>query len=301
MPRPATRTVAAFVGLLLAGCAGGGFGQPGVSLPTAGSDGVQTVSDAADALDAHRSTGSDSAKSAIGVTDAMGAFVRDIAQGERALNATRGAKTPGTKILRTFNRFTARSGRQIVAGSDLVLQASLGNVSDFCHSSAGFTVSGIPSLDITFGWQSGAFSGGSRVSGARGATWSANASGSIAQGAIGALSIRRAAGGASCPMAAPAYTLDGADVTDSFSLPIIVTFHGGQITNISVTNGKFADGESLDVTTVSGRGGLQIDGTIRDGRAQLASFHTDGIGNGTLTITSTGAQYAIGNWIVVSI
>src|SRR5579871_552674 len=65
MARPATIAVAALVGLLLAGCAGGGFGQTGVSLPTNGGDGVQTVSDAADALDVHRMSATENAKAAI--------------------------------------------------------------------------------------------------------------------------------------------------------------------------------------------------------------------------------------------
>jgi hypothetical protein len=32
----------------------------------------------------------------------------------------------------------------------------------------------------------------------------------------------------------------------------------------------------------------------------LATFHTNASGEGTLTITSTGAQYAIADWIVTA-
>jgi hypothetical protein len=32
----------------------------------------------------------------------------------------------------------------------------------------------------------------------------------------------------------------------------------------------------------------------------MATFRTDAGGDGTLTITSTGAQYVIANWVVVS-
>jgi hypothetical protein len=38
---------------------------------------------------------------------------------------------------------------------------------------------------------------------------------------------------------------------------------------------------------------------LRDGRAQVATFHANAAGDGTLTITSTGAQYVIADWIVV--
>ena len=58
------------------------------------------------------------------------------------------------------------------------MRPSFGNVSAYCQSSAGYTAKGIPSLDSTFGWQSGTFSGGTRMTdGLRFATWSANATG----------------------------------------------------------------------------------------------------------------------------
>ena len=81
MARPAALAVAALAGFLLAGC----FGPAGLSLPAA-VDGVQTVSDAADSLDIHRSTASENAKAAIAITDALGSFVRDISADQRALS-----------------------------------------------------------------------------------------------------------------------------------------------------------------------------------------------------------------------
>ncbi len=56
MARSAALAVVALTGLLLAACAGGSFDQAGLSLPAATADGVQTVSDAADALDGHRTS-----------------------------------------------------------------------------------------------------------------------------------------------------------------------------------------------------------------------------------------------------
>jgi len=287
MARPATIAVAALVGLLLAGCAGGGFGQTGVSLPTNGGDGVQTVSDAADALDVHRMSATENAKAAIAATDAVGSFVRDVARAERGLSGISGGRA---------------SDKRIVSGSYIRLQRSFGNVTDFCESSAGFTRAGIPSLDVTFGWQSGAFSGGARASDERGsATWSATAAGEIVEGAIGALSIKRVAGGGTCPLSTPAFWLDGAEAANAFSIPVSIAFHRGQLSNLSVANASFTNGESLDVTSSASRHGTVVNGVIRNGRTRLATFRTNASGNGTLTITSSGAQYVVADWIVVSI
>jgi hypothetical protein len=305
MARPAALVVASFVGLFLGGCSGGGFGQSGVSVPSAG-DGVQTVSDAADALDVHRTSASENAKAAIGAMDALGSFVRDMSDAEHLFSGSSHAgqrivlSGPGGRVLR-FSRLSNRDKR-IISGSDLVMQPSLGNVTDFCQSSAGYSLAGIPSLDITFGWQSGAFSGGARATDDHGfSTWSANAGGEIVEGAIGALSIRRSAAGSACPMTAPAFTLDGADASNAFSIPISMAFHRGELSSISVANGTFANGESLDVTSAANRQSIEVDGVVRNSRTSLATFRTNAFGNGTLTITSTGAQYVISDWIVVSI
>jgi hypothetical protein len=298
MARPATIAVVALIGLLLAGCSGGGFGQTGVSLPTG--DGVQTVSDAADALDAHRMSATENAKAAIAATDAVGSFVRDVGRAERGLSGVYGGAAPSGA--RGLAQLRAASDRRIVSGSYIRLQRSFGNVTDFCESSAGFTTAGIPSLGVTFGWQSGAFSGGARASDERGsATWSATAAGEIVEGAIGALSIKRAAGGGTCPLSTPAFWLDGAEAANAFSIPVSIAFHRGQISNLSVANASFTNGESLDVTSSASRHGTVVNGVIRNGRTRLAAFRTNASGNGTLTITSSGAQYVVADWIVVSI
>lgn len=288
MARPATFAVAALAGFLLAGC----FGPAALSLPAAG-DGVQTVSDAADALDVHRSSASENAKAAIAVTDALGSFVRDISADQRALSGHAG----GRPALRSMRHYVVeRDGKQILSGSELILRGNGGG--DYCQSSAGYSTSGIPSLDATFGWQSGAMSGGKRAADARGtALWSAHASGAIVQGAIGSLSIERNAASASCPMNAPAFVLKGGTSANAFEIPIAMAFRRGELFNLSVASGRFASGDSLDVTTTS-RQPVQVNGVIATGRTQLATFRTNAAGNGKLTITSTGAQYVVADWIV---
>ncbi len=296
MARLTTLVVAALAGLLLAGCSGGSFGQAGLSLPTAG-DGVQTVSDAADALDAHRTLASENAKAAISVTDALGSFVRDISADQRALA---GQQHVSVRPVTRFERHYAveRSGKQILSGSELIMGQGLG-VTDYCQSSAGYSVNGIPSLDETFGWESGALRGGARAADARGsAIWSAHASGAVVQGAIGGFSIARNGTSASCPMNSPAFVLKGGASENAFELPIAMAFRYGALSNLRVANGTFANGDSLAVTTAN-RQPLEFEGAISNGRTQLATFRTNALGDGKLTITSTGAQYIIADWIVV--
>jgi len=292
MVRSAALAGVALLGLILAGCAGG-FAQAGLSLPAA--DSVQTVSDAADALDGHRTTGSDNAKAAIAATDALGSFTRDISAGQRALaGGERRAPRTALHLLREYA--IDQNGRRILSGTELVVRSGS---AEYCQSSTGFTVNGIPSLDDSFGWQGATFSGGTRTTDNRGSSvWSARASGAVVQGAIGNLSIVRGSG-ASCPMSAPAFVLKGGTAQNAFSLPLSMTFRRGTLFNLSVVDGKFASGESLEVTTQTSRQPIEVDGTISNGRTQVATFRANAAGSGTLTITSTGAQYVIADWIVV--
>jgi hypothetical protein len=273
----------ALVGLLLTGCSAA-FGQAGASLPTAGDD-VQTVSDVADSLVANRSSASQNAKAAIGVTDALGSIVRDVSKSEGILSGAARSSKKSAGVRTVFSR------------SLLVLNPGGGGVSGFCQSSAGYSLKGIPSLDETFGWQSGAYSGGARVSGDHGfSTWSANTSGEAIQAPIGGLSVARN-GSESCPMMAPMFSLHGATANNAFSIPIALTYRHGTLWNLSVSNARFAGGESLDVAMSPGRP-PSLAGVITRGNTELAKFDTNAYGKGTLTITSSGAQYAIADWIV---
>jgi hypothetical protein len=292
MSRLPALALATLLGLLLTRC--GGFGQSGVSLPRSG-DGVQTVSDAADSLVAHRSSASENARAAIGVTDAFGSVVREINEDEHFLTGF-GAATK-TDFSRTSTRVTP-GAKRVLSVAALVMRPSFGNVSAYCQSSAGYTAKGIPSLDSTFGWQSGTFSGGTRMTdGLRFATWSANAAGKSVQAPVGGLSIVRS-GDAVCPMMTPTYSINGATSTNTFSIPLSVTYRYGTLWNLSISNATFSDGENLDVATTPARQ-PEVAGVITKGNVELAGFRVNVRGNGTLTITSTGAQYVIADWIVV--
>jgi len=282
MARSSALATTALVGLLLTGC-GAAFGQAGASLPAAGDD-VQTVSDAADSLVANRSSATQNARAAIGVTDALGSIIRDVSNTEHILSGVRSLK-----------QNTGTHG--VFSKSLLVLNPGGGGISGYCQSSAGYSLKGIPSLDETFGWQSGVYSSGARISADHGfSTWSANTSGEAVRAPIGGLSVVRN-GSASCPMMAPMFSVRGATENEAFSIPIMLTYRHGTLWNLSVSNARFAGGETVDVAMSSGRP-PSLAGFITRGNTDLATFHTSAYGKGTLTITSTGAQYAIADWIV---
>ena len=256
---------------------------------------MQTVSDAADALDAHRSSASANAKAAIAVTDALGSFVREISADQQAL-ARAGAGARAFPTIHSVREYTVEvNGRRVAAGSELLARPAL---AQYCQSSAGYTVSGIPRSTRRSAGRA-AHTGGTRTTDARGgATWSANASGAIVQGEIGTLSVARRGTSAACSTS-PAFVLKGGTAANAFSLPLSMAFHRGELINLSVVNGKFASGDSIEVTTQPNGRHTVVHGAIANGGAQLATFRTSASGDGTLTITSTGAQYVIADWIVV--
>ncbi|MGC1381782.1 MAG: hypothetical protein WA814_12255 [Candidatus Baltobacteraceae bacterium] len=329
MARPSTLAIAAAAGLLVAGCTGGGILGPGTSLPNMG-DGVQTVSDAADALDLHRSSASESARAAIVATNAVGSFVREVSNVERDLagspragfgesmvrssaavrtdaahlSATRyGLHAPFKNgfAFRTSSQLSSAGGGRILSSSQLVVRPSLGGVNDYCQGSAGFSPTGIPSLDESFGWQGGALGGGARAADGHGlATWSAVATGESVQGPIGTLRISRNATGESCPMTSPSLHVSGATLRNAFAIPVSATFDRGRLLSLAVSNAKLDNGETLNIATAPDRRQVSVNGVIVKGRTQVATFRVDALGNGALTITSTGAQYVVADWIVVS-
>ncbi len=381
-----TLVAAAVVGLLFAGCSGGTFPRVGGSVP--GADSVQTVSDAADALDLHRTLASQSAKEAIGATVALGSFVRELSARERDLAALEGTSQmrspgdcsagptpPGREVglatqrlayyydarcrslalavvrtslstglgsattLETATSFApgrsspiavrsdasqlwraateraaqldrgfalstsgqlSTSGNRFLSGSEIVVRPTLRNLSEFCLSSAGYGVAGIPSLDETFGWEDGTLSNGARATDGHGLSrWFANVGGDVVRGPIGALTLSGGTASPRCPMTTQPFSLAGAAARDAFAFPISVSFSHGRLDSVSVYDAKFSDGEHLKVATADVHGLPYVDGIVERGGTRLATFRVDAYGNGTLTITSTGAQYVMTDWLVV--
>ena len=172
----------------------------------------------------------------------------------------------------------------------------------YCGDSAGFNATGLAKLNETFGWQGILSSGTRTVNGDGSVTWTATHAGSGAKGAIGSLSVVQGAQNRACPIATPMFTLNGGTSTGTYNIPVSVAYVSGIISNLTVTNATLSNGDTLNVTTnasVSPSNSNFILGSVSNGSTQISTFAVDAFGDGTLTITATGAQYVIADWQVV--
>ncbi len=193
--------------------------------------------------------------------------------------------------------------RTINSDGELVMLAASNGVNAFCRDSAGFNATGIAKLNETFGWQGGALSGGTRTANADGSvTYSSTSAGSTFKGAIGSLSISTGVQNTACPISTPMFGLTGGSQIGAYSIPITVTYLHGALQSLTIANATLANGTTLNVTTNSSAGPTSnqfITGTVAQNGTQLATFGVDSFGNGTLTVTSSGAQFVITDWHVV--
>jgi hypothetical protein len=191
----------------------------------------------------------------------------------------------------------------IAWGDEIVLQPVSGAVNGFCSDSAGYNVTGIPGLGITFGWQGTIPSGGSRtLNGDGSVTWDATRLGTAFKAAIGAPTIGQSTQNTICPIGTPAFTLNGATQIASDVVPVSATFLDGRLTNLTITNATFSNGDTLNAATNAQQPPWSdrfITGTLANGTTTLATFGVNAFGDGVLTVTSTGARYAIVDWRVV--
>jgi hypothetical protein len=205
---------------------------------------------------------------------------------------------------RSSTSLTNISGAKTIAGDDeLVMSAGSNGSNTWCGDSAGYNATGIASLNETFGWQGGVASGGSRTVNNDGSvTWTSTGTGTVYTAAIGSLSIAIGVENTTCPIATPQYTLAGGTSQGAYSIPVTATYMHGELTSLSVTNATLASGNTLNVNTnsnVSPTNANFITGTIAGTSGQIATFAVDCFGDGTLTVTSSGAQYVIDDWHVV--
>ena len=193
--------------------------------------------------------------------------------------------------------------KTIVADDELVMQAGSSGTNAWCGDSAGYNATGIAALNETFGWQGGVLTGGTRTLNNDGSvTWTATHAGSVFTAAIGSLSVATGSENAACPISTPQYTLSGGTSQGSYSIPVTATYMHGELTSLTVTNAQLANGNTLNVATnasVSNTSSNFITGTIANGSTQIATLAVDCFGDGTLTVTSSGAQYVIDDWHVV--
>jgi hypothetical protein len=205
------------------------------------------------------------------------------------------------------NALNLAGSKTIVSDDELVMTAATGSGTStsttYCSDSAGYNATGLAKLGETFGWQGGILTGGTRtVNGDGSVTWVATHAGTGFKGAIGSLSIAQGVQNTKCPIATPMFTLSGGAPTGTYNIPVSVTYVSGVISNLTITNATLSNGDTLNVTTSSSvppSSSSFIGGVVTNGTTQISTFTVDAFGDGTLTITATGAQYVITDWQVV--
>jgi hypothetical protein len=192
--------------------------------------------------------------------------------------------------------------KTIDSDGELVMLPATGGGNAFCGDSAGFNATGFAKLGETFGWQ-GVRSNGMRVVNGDGSvTWTSTHAGTTFKGAIGSLSIGVGSANTTCPIATPAFTLAGGTSTGTFSIPVSATYLHSVLVSLTIANATLANGNTLNVTTNPSAGPASnqyVTGVVSNASGQVATFGVDAFGDGTLTVTSTGAQFVITDWHVV--
>jgi hypothetical protein len=203
----------------------------------------------------------------------------------------------------TAGQLTIGTAKDVLSDTETVMAASTSNVNNYCTDSAGYNTIGSAKLNLSFGWQGGDFTGGTRTANTDGSvTWNATHAGQTESAALGALSITTNAPNTACPIVNPAYTLVGGTTKGTYSLPITVTYLHGVIRSLTVTNGSLSSGDTLNVKTNTSKWPANsgfINGTVTNGSTTIAIFNVNAFGNGTLTVASTGNQFTISDWNVV--
>ena len=102
------------------------------------------------------------------------------------------------------------------------------------------------------------------------------------------------------PAALPAFPIGGGAPAGIFTIPIRATYRHGVLWNLSVNDASLAGGYRFAANTVrTGFDAPNVMGVLVNGGIRVASLAADAFGNGTLTITSTGAQYRLIDWTIV--
>ncbi len=231
-------------------------------------------------------------------------------ESSRITNATFGSR--GFPIAREgFSRTTSSTlwisnREQSTSDSRVVMLPGLDDRNAYCQDTAGYSTTGIPSLDATFGWEVR-----SRVSTDLAArtrdrsgavTLSSTQGGSTFAGPIGSLFVVADRSDPTCPAPTSAYALSGG-APSAFTIPIRATFRRGTLAALTVTGAAFAGGYTLDAYTKTGADNdfadATVRGTLRNGRVRVATLTADRFGNGALSLTATGTQYRLTDWTVV--
>jgi hypothetical protein len=330
--RHASYGLALTASLLLAACGGGGGGSGTTPVPSAAPSSQTSQTQSENAISATNALGEpmksltsyNPARDIVRVRTSTGSSSETVNETSNVFapnNGTPTATRTDTIVLTnaSFDQYgypIAASGFDRVATGSMAVSGSSTTDSDvelvmlpgsgtqsFCGDSAGYNATGIASLGETFGWQGGVFTTGTRtVNGDGSVTWNATHSGSTVKGAIGSLSIATGTQNTACPITTPMFTLSGGTTQGAYTIPTVATYQGGLLVDLQIANATLANGTTLNVTTntsVSPTSNLFITGSIASGGTQVATFNVDAFGDGTLTVTSGGAQYVVTDWHVV--
>ncbi len=195
------------------------------------------------------------------------------------------------------------SSKAIDSGAEFVLGPAQSGKSNFCSDSAGFSATGVQTLNETFGWQGGVLSGGSRTVNADGSvTWAATHTGFSAKGALGSLSVNAGTQNTACPITTPMFMLAGGTTLGNYTIPISVTYLHGMVESLTISNATLTNGDTLNVSTTASAAPSSssfITASVASGGTQISILAVNGYGDGTLTVTATGRQFAVVDWHVV--
>jgi hypothetical protein len=206
----------------------------------------------------------------------------------------------------TTRQLLVSNQRHNVSISQLVMMPSSGDdVNALCASFAGYDAAGIPALDAAFGWQGATIDSPTSIrrDGRNGAvSVSTTQIGNAMAGPIGSLSFPEGTPRAACGNAAAAYALAGATAASAYTIPIRAAYRFGRLSSLTISRALFSGGYTLDLASNARNrtGTVAINGLLTNGKTHVANLFSDVFGSGVLTITSTGAQYRLVDWTVVT-
>ena len=188
-------------------------------------------------------------------------------------------------------------------GSEFVSAPKTSTSQTYCGDSAGYSGEEHAGNDALFGYQNLLSSTTRTVNTDGSVTYALNGSGSIYTVTPPAsFTLNQGTLNTSCPITTPAFTLGGGTLKSSYGGGTFsVTFLHGVILNLTITNEQLSNGYTLNVTTSASAAPTSssfITGTITKSGTTVATFSVDAFGDGTLTVTSTGAIYTMKHWHV---
>lgn len=193
--------------------------------------------------------------------------------------------------------------RKIDSSIELIVMPSTGNVANFCGDWAGYNATGVGhTSNTTFGWAGGFVSGTRTLNGDGSVTWNGKRDTIFYEGHLGHLKIVQGSYNSACPISKPAYTIGGGTAQGTSTGTTMATFYNGVlqclfVSRTSISGNYYVEAESHK--GVSPNSPDFITGTVSHNGKVVSTFSINSIGNGTLTVKSTGCTFNVAGWTVV--